>query len=444
MDYIKGSIQNNPNAAVRNPFVNPPGASAGTSTLSQLFEERKFYREGVFTEFILRNDNLIDYWNTVNLYGRINKKGMPIICNENSLKAITSVQGDSNPLALNFVADAFDDMASKFARLRQQGGPSAVSEDSIFYPLEAVSGWSSARDEYASWISQYFDAFANTYLRLDVVENRKVVDFSSFVNAFYKFTQQSAAAVPLTFSQFVMSPMCPLSSNGLVIEVYEGNSDDDGDKFDICLNDLNFELYRKLAQNHGFLVDKNIPWRLIANLNHPYMLKKQKLNGYFGESNNLEQIFTFAFSQPHREDVDMLRIHLAGFYASFVETFPELHVPVETFCNGGQQVKNKIIRRKPLENAFHANGSLKMDSSYIKDYGDLFWIRFYVYLKKSEILAATLTLKELDRHTQNIYTYYRMHGLTKTLDMINKNAFAWTTTRAARKDSPTNTQYGES
>lgn len=440
MSYKEDTVQNNPNKLSRNPFDSPPAASEGTATLSLLFEERKFYRDEVFKDFILQNENLIDYWNVSNFYGRINKKGMPIICNENSLKAITSAQEGSNPLALNFVADAFDDMSDSFARLRQQGGPGAVNDDSIFYPLEAVSAWSSARDEYASWISGYFDSFVNTYLRLDVVENRKIVNFSSFVSAFYKFTQQNVSTVPLTFSQFVISSLCPFSSNGLTIEVYEGDSDDDGAKFEECLSDPNFELYRKLAQNHGFMIDKNIPWRLIANLNHPYMLKKQKLNGYFGEKNNLEQIFTFAFSQPHREDIDMLRIHLAGFYSAFIETFPEFHIPVEIFCDGIPQLKNRTVKRKPLENVFHPNGSLKENSSYIEQYGDLFWLRFYLYLKKSEISGNIINLKQLDKEVQELYTYYRMHNLTKAVDLINKNAFGWTTTLGFESD----TRYGES
>ena len=185
MSYKKNTYTDNPNQPRRNPFVIPPSANGLEGSTSDLFKERKFYRDDVFNEFILGNDNLIDYWNNENFYGRINKKGMPIICNENSLKAITSAQEGSNPLALNFVADAFDDMSNSFARLRQQGGSSTVSDESIFYPLEAINGWLSARDDYAEYVSGIFDGFVNGYLRIDVEANRKVVDFSTFLNAFY-------------------------------------------------------------------------------------------------------------------------------------------------------------------------------------------------------------------------------------------------------------------
>jgi hypothetical protein len=434
MSYEKNTYTDNPNQSSRNPFVNPPGANGVEGPTSELFEERKFYRDDVFNEFILGNDNLIDYWNKENFYGRINKKGMPIICNENALKAITSVQEGSNPLALNFVADAFDDMSDSFARLRQQGGPGAVSDSSVLYPLEAVNGWLSARDAYAEWISGIFDAFVNGYLRIDTEENRRVVDFSTFLNAFYKFTQLTTAGSPVTFSSFVLSSVCPAPSNGMIIDVYEGDSDDDLSKFLDCLSDSNFELYRKLAQNHGFLVDKNIPWRLVANLNHPYMLKKQKLNGFFGENNNLDQIFTFAFTQPHREDIDMLRIHLAGFYSSFIETFPELRLPVDRRCEGRRQVKTKVIPRKPLKDAFYSNGSLNPNSTYIKEYGDLFWLRFYLYLKRAELSRAAINLKDLDKPVKTLYTYYNIHGLTKAVDLINKNTFSRTTLRIRRRN----------
>ena len=433
MSYEKDTYQDNPNIPSRNPFTSPPVANGFEGPTSELFEERKFYRDDVFNEFILGNDNLIDYWNKQNFYGRINKEGMPIICNENSLKAITSAQEGSNPLALNFVADAFDDMSDSFARLRQQGGASSVNDDSIFYPLEAISGWVSARDDYAQYISGIFDGFVNGYLRIDTEENRKVVDFSTFLNAFYKFTQLAIGGSPLTFSSFVLSSACSPASNGMVIEVYEGDSDDDFSKFTECLSDSNFELYRKLAQNHGFLLDKNIPWRLGANLNHPYMLKKQKLNGFFGENNNLDQIFTFAFAQPHREDIDMLRIHLAGFYSTFIETFTEVRLPVDKLCNGRRQVKTKVVSRKPLENAFYSDGSFNPNSAYVKDYGDLFWLRFYLYLKTAELSRDPVHFKDLDRQVKTLYNYYGIHGLTKTIDLINKKTFRRTRLRTRNR-----------
>ena len=236
----KNKTEENPNTASRNAFEDPP---RGTSTdkTSELFEERKFYRDGAFKDFIFKEENLIDFWNVKNFYGRVNKQGMPIICNENSLKAITSVDGDSNPLALNFVADAFDEMSAEFDRLRQQG-KNIVNENSVFYPLQAVTAWKSAREPYASFISTYFDAFANFYIDRNIEEKRSIVDFSTFLDSFYRYMQTNVAFGPLTFSSFVMSNMCPDASNGLIIEVSEGDSNEDREKFETFLSDPNFEL----------------------------------------------------------------------------------------------------------------------------------------------------------------------------------------------------------
>ena len=176
MNYNNEKPISNDNRPMRDPFEDPPLAN-NFQNAAVIFEERKFYRDEVYKSFIFQEDNLIDFWNRVDYYGRIDKKGMPIICNERYLKAITSVKGDSNPLAMNFVADAFDDFSTAMNRLRQTS-PGTVSEESLLFPVEAVSGWTSPREGYANWMSNYFDVYANTYLKIRQEESNRITSFA--------------------------------------------------------------------------------------------------------------------------------------------------------------------------------------------------------------------------------------------------------------------------
>ena len=441
MNYNNEKPISNDNRPMRDPFEDPPLAN-NSQNAAVIFEERKFYRDEVYKSFIFQEDNLIDFWNRVDYYGRIDKKGMPIICNERYLKAITSVKGDSNPLAMNFVADAFDDFSTAMNRLRQTS-PGTVSEESLLFPVEAVSGWTSPREGYANWMSNYFDVYANTYLKIRQEESNRITSFAGFVDSLFNFIQDNLADIPIAFSSYVLSRWSPITTNGLVIDVYEGNSSDDKSKFESFLTDPNYEIYRRLAREHGFLVDKNIPWRLVANLNHPHMLKKQKLNGFFGDKNNLDQIFKLGYTNPHREDIELLRIHFGGFYRALIESFPEVVSYKETICNGKRTVKTIKTKREPLKDAFYANGQLNKNSSYIREYGDLFWLRAYLYFKLYEVTSGEITLKEVDSRMSRYYDIYRVRGFTKVVDEINTMTFFRTTLRGIRQKTNEN-PYGES
>jgi hypothetical protein len=58
--------------------------------------------------------------------------------------------------------------------------------------------------------------------------------------------------------------------SGLIIEIAEDDYDDDFNKGYKFL-DENFQLVANIAAQYGFLIDKNIPWRLVADISSPAM-----------------------------------------------------------------------------------------------------------------------------------------------------------------------------
>ena len=125
----------------------------------------------------------------------------------------------------------------------------------------------------------------------------------------------------MTYSRFY-NPMF----SGLCIEISTADHGDDEWKFRNFINNYNFKLYSLAASKFGFLIDKNAPWRLVANLNSAQM--KSYINNY------LQIINMSGFTEPsvgghfHEYSVDE---EGNGETTSFIESInPDVVVPEHT------------------------------------------------------------------------------------------------------------------
>ena len=84
---------------------------------------------------------------------------------------------------------------------------------------------------------------------------------------------------PITKTGVLESIRTSPNVSGLCVEMSFDNHDDDYNKFNKYINNINFEFYTLAAAKFGFFVDKNAPWRLVANLNSSKM--KEYMQKYF-------------------------------------------------------------------------------------------------------------------------------------------------------------------
>ena len=84
---------------------------------------------------------------------------------------------------------------------------------------------------------------------------------------------KSAFSYPFTFSGFIKSKYCPINCSGLVIEIAEEDYFKDTAKIDSFVNSENWLFFLNACRSYGFSVDKNIPWRLVADIGSPEMLE---------------------------------------------------------------------------------------------------------------------------------------------------------------------------
>ena len=65
-------------------------------------------------------------------------------------------------------------------------------------------------------------------------------------------------------------------NTGLAIEIFDGDYGNDAQSVSF-INDPNYPIYEELCRKYGFKIDKNIPWRMVANIKSnnlsPYILE---------------------------------------------------------------------------------------------------------------------------------------------------------------------------
>ena len=251
------------------PKTNPEEYSYGSNQLgaSEVFFERLKYDLYVFPDFLA--DNFISTWTTERHYGIINNRGNAVIPNQTRLKSM-QFSAEGTNYALDFVVDAWHDFAK---RVRKLASENVIFKNSPWASPEVVKAWQPAQGTYDRYLREdiypvFYDDFLYTNDR-----NQKVSNIDDFIKQFDEFMQDfMIKAGPVTLSGYIESTYAPIYSSGLVIEIASDEYDDDFNK-SYKFGDRNFSLIANIAAQYGFSIDKNIPWRLVADLRNPAMLE---------------------------------------------------------------------------------------------------------------------------------------------------------------------------
>ena len=253
------------------PRIDPEVYSYGSNALDakDIFFERIKYDIYMFPDFLAKN--FVSTWTTERNYGTINNKGNATVPDLRRLKSLqfASEEGRTQ-YALDFVADAWYDFAR---RVRELASINVIFKNSPWANPEIVKAWEPAQNDYDVYMrEQIYPVFYDDFLYAQS-RNKDIKGISDFLNEFDKFMQDSMVRVgPVTLSSFIESNYAPVYGSGLVIEIASDDYDDDFNKA-YKFGDKNFSLVANLAAQYGFSIDKNIPWRLVADLRNPAMLE---------------------------------------------------------------------------------------------------------------------------------------------------------------------------
>jgi len=336
-----------------------------------LFTNRRSYQ----LEFASRVPEYIDFNNKRYFYGRVNDNFDPILVRGEKLKPIS--QEGPSAMALDFVVDAFEDMRRYFQKaLALTRG--TTYDGTIIDGMIVQRGWVSANNLYTQHMVNTQRVFITAYLQ-DTYQSQYVLNADDYVNTFFRFYERLGTPYPLTKSNFTLSGYVSPNSSGLCLEIDSAEHSSDQYKVAKYYKSPAFDEYKKIARRFGFLIDKNAPWRLVANLASPIMINYMKRYGV----SNRTQLFEQYYEKVEKYDIESLRRYFIQGYNDFVEDYPTADVVKHIQCTSGPKIINQRIARRRLyyvpdladDHPLHSNQKVVKDS---------FWLPKYYILRHAE------------------------------------------------------------
>ncbi len=387
----------------------------------QLFEGRKFYRDNTFQfpDSDPRAKSFINNWRLSMgaLYGKVNFNEEPVYVNEYYLKQTKTA---NTVFALAPVVDAYEELFQYIKRQRLQTGNTVLPSESIYRAVEAKKGWDSLNKKYSEYLQNLAQGFTSTYLT--PAREKNIVDFKSFLRLFIEFATNGVTNdVPLTLTAYMRSMFCSPRVSGLVIDMFGANHDDDSIK-EGFLKDAGFSFWAETVEKFGFFVNKNAPWSLTANIigSVPFSRYMSFHGVAFGE---YEKTFDTFYRSVYDIEIPIMSHYLAELYNNYVISRPTIAVAsLKKYAidksNYRRTTSVCTITREPLQ-CFKSR-KLDPESDYVKKYGELFWIRYYYFIRMLEEKKHMDNTRLNRDFKQKILPYYRVHGLVPTIRAINQ------------------------
>lgn len=238
----------------------------GEST-KDIFRKKQVYK------IVARSNmpNLVDFnFAEKALYGRVNRYYQPMVANENRLVMTElSSGGVSSVKAFNFVVDAFKDLQNKF--IIKTANNEIDTEDEFLATLKPVAGYVDPKILYRNYKLAYVTGMGK------IIDNKRIkfADFDEFTNTMIPYIMNTLKTKTFTFQAFMKSKECPINASGLVIEIgAKIKSNDDDFKYEKFYKSQNWDFFLNACNTYGFMVDCNMPNRLVADIASPVMIEK--------------------------------------------------------------------------------------------------------------------------------------------------------------------------
>ena len=229
------------------------------------FKERTRYQDLFPEDFNF--PGTFSFWDKENtFYGREDLHKEPIFPNESYLLQVPNAK--PGIFALNFVVAAYND----FNQYMKVLGSRKLVDDPIYTQAwRASKGWQNVHDQHYRGIVSSYESFGDVFLTQQA-NAAKILNYGSYLDSFMNdYLVNILHEIPFTKTGFIRSKYSSPLMSGLCIELGDFSHADDFTKYDIFVNNINFKTYLLAANKFGFMVDRNAPWRLIANLESPQM-----------------------------------------------------------------------------------------------------------------------------------------------------------------------------
>ena len=356
----------------------------------EIFDRRKNYRDSALydkAELSFHQgtiDLLVD--DKMTFFGRIDEKNVPRYLRFSHMKSfdysvVTPGEGLTSKIyAVNFVVDAFTDMAAELRKMVLVSHCGLKEGDISLKPkIGRIDSYATAQLIFGKYTLSDFN-FYSTSATEDITGRGKldkIRTFDDMVKNFLKFTdEKSGLSMPITHTGTMLHPAGSIQMTGLAVLLQPGDQSQDESKSGF-LNDEFFDLYRRLAVKYGFLVDRNCPWRLIADITSPHM--KKYMDVYDLTAKNL---FDKYYIKAYELDLGLIKKQFTSLWNNLVTNYPKY-----TYRNRG--CGSGLADRERLTEA-------DIEAMY----DEIYWLPVYVKLRNMEVQSglSDVSIARIQKH----------------------------------------------
>ena len=343
-------------------------------------------------------DNVKDFLHAEKfLYGRVNRNYVPIVPSRNV------VFEDLNPGSMGssarthpFVARAFRDMSTQIRKASISGQLNVTQDTSFLASLLPTTAYKNPNQLYMEHLDSVISGIGVAYRK----DNVKFKDFDEFMTAFLPTLENLTTRLPYTLPAFVKHRLCPIMTTGLVIEIASADAAKDVDKINNFINDANWPFYVNMCRSYGFSIDKNAPWRLIADIGSSEMIEYANNYGY----SNTDAILNSAFEPAHILYYERFISFMERAYDSLrLDNYIEVDV-----CRYSELKPRIVVPKK------YGRGEL------LKKYGEEYFLNLYLKIRMMEMEKRLPIQKQkrLVRNTVRVYLSGQQSNALRAFERI--------------------------
>tara|TARA_Y100000034_G_C6875551_1_gene400363 strand:- start:508 stop:1722 length:1215 start_codon:yes stop_codon:yes gene_type:complete len=314
-------------------------AEKNSENARKLYIKRNIYRNQMLRQAAIYG-NIIDFhFGEKQFYGRVNRVFTPIIFMNSTLRlkqfqdSTTERTGTS---AINFVVDAFHGLAQQFDKCAMQGKISKT--DPYLSSLRVHKAYQDPQRAYTDQWHSYMNVTAAFFK----ANNIQVKNFEEFIKELLVMLEYTAPTTAFTQTAFVKSTRSSIRTSGLAVEIANLNPINDVPKVRNFLNSPNWGFYVNACNSYGFMVDQSMPWRIVADIGSPALVKDYV--SPYGITST-DQILTLAYGYAHGKYYQNFKYYLLNLYNRVRQNV--VRIPEQ--CNGRTIIRNIPTTRYTID-----------------------------------------------------------------------------------------------
>ena len=337
-------------------------------------------------------------------YGRLDRQFNVIMPRAGRLKKIPNSADPNRPQQVaDFVADMFQQMVLQFKKRAAQGKIS--SNQDFLSNLKVYKGYQDPVKEYNLYKNIYF---RNLKARISGTRSR-FKNFDEFVELLMPILEVSLTEQPLTYTGFLKSKDCSVMNSGFAIEIANADYISDDGKIQQFVKNPNWKFFVNTCNSYGFMIDSNVPWRIIADIGTDEMIAAAQK--YSRQSFNVSGILLTSCTKASSRSYNTFKKDLFDLY-NLVR--PKRYSEVVDCPDGG--IVKKIVKTEELTY-----------QQFIDRYPEEVFLKLYVKMRiqeempdmsdgdKEAAVRQQVALMKIDNSMTNLHENFESN-INKTFD----------------------------